>query len=103
MRLRVVAAAAAVVADPNADVLDLGGLDLLDLVASVTGEQRVKTKLEVDEKQTIWKANPIISGKSHHQTTNRARSIAANAPPRQSHAESSPQNLAGGALGLLKL
>ena len=35
--LRVVAAAAAVVADPNADVLDLGGLNLLDLVAAASG------------------------------------------------------------------
>ena len=31
------AAAAAVVADPDADVLDLGGLNLLDLVAAASG------------------------------------------------------------------
>jgi hypothetical protein len=37
--VRVVAAASAVVADPNADVLDLGGLNLLDLVASAKGKQ----------------------------------------------------------------
>ncbi len=33
------AAASAVVTDPNADVLDLGGLNLLDLVASAKGKQ----------------------------------------------------------------
>ena len=34
--LRVVASAAAVVADPDTDVLHLGGLDFLDLVAAET-------------------------------------------------------------------
>ncbi len=89
MRLRVVAAAAAVVADPNADVLDLGGLNLLDLVASGKGAQRVRNKCEPHKKKRTYRAKHCFEACTR------------NPPP--SRAPNSPQNLAGGTLGLLEL
>lgn len=82
--LRVVAAASAVVTDPNADVLDLGGLNLLDLVASAKGQTSA-------------------SEQNAHDSTRAGRVNDVTPPPPFACARSSPQNLAGGALGLLEL